>query len=88
MSKNSLVQVAQEIGIHDTIGIDLVAMCVNDVLASGAEPLFFLDYFACGVLDLNVAKQVVSGIVKGCKMSGCALIGNLIIHLVIIFTNK
>ena len=57
--------IAQEIGIHDTIGIDLVAMSVNDVLVQGAEPLFFLDYFACSVLDVNVARDVVAGIVKG-----------------------
>ena len=60
---------------HDTIGIDLVAMCVNDVVVSGAKPLFFLDYFAISHLDLDVATEVVRGIAKGCKISGCALIG-------------
>jgi phosphoribosylformylglycinamidine cyclo-ligase len=66
---------AQEAGLHSTIGIDLVAMCVNDVLAQGAEPLFFLDYFATGKLDNDTATDVVSGIAEGCKQSGCALIG-------------
>ena len=60
---------------HDTIGIDLVAMCVNDVIVSGAKPLFFLDYFAISSLDLDVATEVVRGIAEGCKISGCALIG-------------
>ncbi|WP_457573768.1 phosphoribosylformylglycinamidine cyclo-ligase [Desulfolithobacter sp.] len=60
---------------HDTIGIDLVAMCVNDVVVSGAKPLFFLDYFAVSSLDLDVATDVVKGIAKGCKISGCSLIG-------------
>ncbi len=69
------LKLAFETGKHDTIGIDLVAMCVNDVLAQGAEPLFFLDYFATGKLETGVAEQVVSGIANGCKESGCALIG-------------
>ncbi len=69
------LMLAQQIGKHDTIGVDLVAMCVNDVLVQGAEPLFFLDYFACGVLDNDVAASVVKGIADGCLQAGAALIG-------------
>lgn len=69
------VKIAVETGIHDTIGIDLVAMCVNDIVVQGAEPLFFLDYFATGKLRPDMGAAVVKGIAEGCRRAGCALIG-------------
>lgn len=69
------LRIAIDTGNYDTIGIDLVAMCVNDLVCQGAEPLFFLDYFATGKLDLEDATAIITGIAKGCELSGCALIG-------------
>ncbi|MCW7504861.1 phosphoribosylformylglycinamidine cyclo-ligase [Leptospira paudalimensis] len=69
------LQLARLLGIHDTVGIDLVAMCVNDILVNGGKPLFFQDYIACGKLHLPTMEGIVSGIVKGCKLAECALVG-------------
>ncbi|MDZ7853088.1 MAG: phosphoribosylformylglycinamidine cyclo-ligase [Halomonas sp.] len=69
------LRLAMELGRHDTIGIDLVAMCVNDLVVAGAEPLFFLDYYATGKLDVDIAADVVTGIGEGCERAGCALVG-------------
>jgi phosphoribosylformylglycinamidine cyclo-ligase len=69
------LKIAQQLGIHDTVGIDLVAMCVNDVICTGARPLFFLDYIGCGKLDLAASEGIVKGIVQGCRQAGVALVG-------------
>ena len=69
------LRLAMDLKRHDTIGIDLVAMCVNDLVVQGAEPLFFLDYYATGKLDVDTAASVINGIAEGCLQSGCALVG-------------
>ena len=80
--------IAEEVNKHDTIGIDLVAMSVNDIVVQGAEPLFFLDYFATGHLKLDIAKKIIKGIANGVKLANCALIGGETAELPDIYTNN
>ena len=69
------IKIAQRLGIHNTVGIDLVAMSINDIICTGANPLFFMDYLACGKLNLETSESLIDGVVEGCLSSECALIG-------------